>query len=49
LLLLPQLLCFAVVARLVAALLGEFRAADRPDAARAGEIAEAVEARRSAG
>jgi arabinofuranan 3-O-arabinosyltransferase len=33
---LPQLLCFAVVARLFAALLGEFRAADRPEAARAG-------------
>ena len=43
---LPQLLCFAVVARLAAALLGEFRAADRAEAAQAG-AAEA--ARPSAG
>jgi arabinofuranan 3-O-arabinosyltransferase len=38
---LPQLLCFAVVARLVAALLGEFGAADRPGAAPAREAPEA--------
>ena len=44
---LPQLLCFAVVARLIAALLGEFRAADRTEAAQAAQTAEA--ARRSAG
>jgi len=37
---LPQLLCFAVVARLTAALLGEFPAADRTEAARAGEAAQ---------
>jgi arabinofuranan 3-O-arabinosyltransferase len=43
---LPQLLCFAVVARLIAALLGEFRAADAAEAAQAGEAAQA---RRSAG
>jgi arabinofuranan 3-O-arabinosyltransferase len=36
---LPQLLCFAVVARLAAALLGEFRADDRPEAAQAGQAA----------
>jgi arabinofuranan 3-O-arabinosyltransferase len=52
---LPQLLCFAVVARLTAALLGEFRAADRTEAAQAREAAEArrsggsAEAQRSAG
>jgi arabinofuranan 3-O-arabinosyltransferase len=34
---LPQLLCFAVVARLIAALLGEFRATDRTEAAQARE------------
>jgi arabinofuranan 3-O-arabinosyltransferase len=34
---LPQLLCFAVVARLIAALLDEFRAAHRTEAAQAGE------------
>jgi arabinofuranan 3-O-arabinosyltransferase len=33
----PQLLCFAVVARLTAALLGEFQAADRTETAHAGE------------
>jgi hypothetical protein len=33
----PQLLCFAVVARLTAALLGEFQAADRTETAQAGE------------
>jgi arabinofuranan 3-O-arabinosyltransferase len=43
---LPQLLCFAVVARLIAALLGEFRAADRSQPAQTAQ-AEAV--RRSAG
>jgi arabinofuranan 3-O-arabinosyltransferase len=43
---LPQLLCFGVVARLAAALLGEFRAADRTEAAQPG-AAEA--ARPSAG
>jgi hypothetical protein len=43
---LPQLLCFAVVARLIAALLDEFPAADRTQAAQAGQAAPA---RRSAG
>jgi len=43
---LPQLLCFAVVARLIAALLNEFPAADRTQAAQAGQAAQA---RRSAG
>ena len=43
---LPQLLCIAVVARLTAALLGDFRAADRTEAAQAGE---AGETRRSGG
>jgi arabinofuranan 3-O-arabinosyltransferase len=42
---LPQLLCFAVVARLAAALLGEFRAADRTEAGQAGRAS----ARRPAG
>jgi arabinofuranan 3-O-arabinosyltransferase len=37
---LPQLLCFAIVARLIAALLGEFRAADRTEAARARRSAD---------
>ncbi len=51
---LPQLLCFVVVARLAAALLGEFRAADRTDAAQAGQAqtrwpAGSAQARRSAG
>ena len=39
---LPQLLCFAIVARLIAAFLGEFRAPDRTEAG------EAARARRSA-
>jgi len=43
---LPQLLCLAVVARLIAALLGESRAADRTAAAQA---TEAVQARRPSG
>jgi hypothetical protein len=38
---LPQLLCFVVVARLIAALLGEFRAADAAEPARAGAEAGA--------
>jgi arabinofuranan 3-O-arabinosyltransferase len=38
---LPQLLCFVVVARLIAALLGEFRAADAAEPAPAGAAAEA--------
>jgi arabinofuranan 3-O-arabinosyltransferase len=38
---LPQLLCFAIVARLTAAFLGEFRAADRTEAAQSGEAAGA--------
>jgi hypothetical protein len=42
---LPQLLCFAVVARLLAALLGEFRAAGRPEAAQARQ----AQARRPTG
>ena len=52
---LPQVLCFGVVARLIAALLGEFRAADRTAAAQAGEAAPArgsggpAEATRSVG
>jgi hypothetical protein len=44
---LPQLLCFAVVARLIAALLGEFRVADA--AAEAAQTPEAEAAQRSAG
>jgi arabinofuranan 3-O-arabinosyltransferase len=46
---LPQLLCIALVARLTAALLGDFRAADRTEPAQAGEAARAGEARQSAG
>jgi hypothetical protein len=38
---LPQLLCFVVVARLIAALLGEFRAADAAEPTPAGAAAEA--------
>ena len=38
---LPQLLCLAVVARLIAALLGESRAADRTGSAQAKEAAQA--------
>ena len=52
---LPQLLCFAIVARLIAAFLGEFRAAGRAEAAQAGDAAatragaDAPQARPSAG
>jgi arabinofuranan 3-O-arabinosyltransferase len=52
---LPQLLCFAIVARLIAAFLGDFRAADRTEAAQAGDAegtrggVDAPEARPSAG